>query len=228
VNNLEFIEIESKKLTEARIRKIESEKERLTKMLKFETPLYDKGVKYIAGIDEVGRGPLAGPVVTAAVILKPNVLIEGVNDSKKVTEKNREKLFDIITNNCISYGIGMASEKNIDEINILNATKNAMMEALSNLEVVPEHILVDAVKLDVDVPITPLIKGDAFSLSIAAASIVAKVTRDRLMCAYHEIYPKYGFDRNKGYGTKEHIEALKKYGPSPIHRLSFIEGILNR
>ena len=225
----EFIPInKDAKMTEARIKKYESEKIRLEEMLRFEKPLYEQGIKHIAGIDEVGRGPLAGPVVTASVILKPNVLIEGVNDSKKVTEKNREKLFDIITNNCISYGIGMASEKKIDEINILNATKNAMMEALSNLEVVPEHILVDAVKLDVDVPITPLIKGDAFSLSIAAASIVAKVTRDRLMCAYHEIYPKYGFDRNKGYGTKEHIEALKKYGPSPIHRLSFIKGILSK
>ena len=205
----------------------EEEIERLTKLSEYERDLNTKGFKYIAGIDEVGRGPLAGPVVTAAVILKPNVLIEGVNDSKKVTEKNREKLFDIITNNCISYGIGMASEKKIDEINILNATKNAMLEALSNLEVVPEHILVDAVKLDTAVPITPLIKGDAFSFSIAAASIVAKVTRDRLMCAYHEIYPEYGFNKNKGYGTKEHIEALKKYGPSPIHRLSFIGGLLN-
>ena len=223
---MEFIEIEAKKMTEARVRKIESEKERLCKMFRFENPLFENGVRYIAGIDEVGRGPLAGPVVTAAVVMKPDVLIEGVNDSKKVSEKNREKLFDIIINNCISYGIGMASEKKIDEINILNATKNAMREAISNLKVIPEHLLIDAVDLGVDIPTTSLIKGDAFSFSIAAASIVAKVTRDRLMVAYDEIYPEYGFSRNKGYGTSEHVSALKKYGPCPIHRMSFIQGII--
>ncbi len=221
-----FIEMTEKKKTEARIRKIESEKERLLNMQRFEKPLYDKGVKYIAGIDEVGRGPLAGPVVTCAMVLKPDVLIEGVNDSKKVSEKNREILFDIIINNCISYGIGMANEKVIDRINILNATKEAMKESVSNLKITPEHLLIDAVDLGVDIPYTPLIKGDAFSISIAAASIVAKVTRDRLMVAYDEIYPEYGFSRNKGYGTAEHVEALKKYGPCPIHRMSFIKGIL--
>ncbi len=221
-----FIEMTEKKKTEARIRKIESEKERLLNMQRFEKPLYDKGVKYIAGIDEVGRGPLAGPVVTCAMVLKPDVLIEGVNDSKKVSEKNREILFDIIINNCISYGIGMANEKVIDRINILNATKEAMKESISNLKITPEHLLIDAVDLGVDIPYTPLVKGDAFSISIAAASIVAKVTRDRLMVAYDEIYPEYGFSRNKGYGTAEHVEALKKYGPCPIHRMSFIKGIL--
>lgn len=224
---MEFIEIETKKMTEARIKKIESEKIRLLGMQKFEKPLYNNGIKYIAGIDEVGRGPLAGPVVTCAVVLKPDVLIEGVNDSKKVSEKNREKLFDIIIDNCISYGIGMANEKVIDKINILNATKQAMCEAISNLSVIPEHLLIDALELGVDIPTTPLIKGDAFSISIASASIIAKVTRDRMMVAYDEIYPEYGFCRNKGYGTKEHIDALRKYGPSPIHRNSFIRGILD-
>ena len=225
---MEFIEINNKKLTDARLRKIESEKERLIKMQRFERPLYDKGILHVAGIDEVGRGPLAGPVVTCAVILKPDVLIEGLNDSKKVSEKNREKLFDIIIENSISYGIGMANEKVIDEINILNATKDAMKEAVANLKVVPEHLLIDAVDLGADIPTTSLIKGDAFSLSIAAASIIAKVTRDRMMMAYDEIYPEYGFSRNKGYGTAEHVEALKKYGPCPIHRMSFIQGILEK
>lgn len=223
---MEFIEINEKKMTDARIKKIECEKERLIKMQRFERPLYDKGIKYVAGIDEVGRGPLAGPVVTCAVILKPDVLIEGVNDSKKVSEKNREKLFDIIINNCVSYAVGMANEKIIDEINILNATKQAMCEAVSNLKVTPEHLLIDAVELGLNIPSTAIIKGDAFSVSVAAASIVAKVTRDRMMVAYDEIYPEYGFCRNKGYGTAEHIEALKKFGPCPIHRMSFIKGIL--
>lgn len=221
-----FIEIEPKKMTEARMKKIDLEKERLINMQRFELPLYGKGIKYIAGMDEVGRGPLAGPVVTCAIILKPDVLIEGVNDSKKVAESKREKLFDIITDNCFAYSIGMSSEKIIDEINILNATKKAMCEAVSNLDMKPEHVLIDAVNLDLGIPVTPIIKGDALSISIAAASIVAKVTRDRIMGAYDEIYPEYGFKKNKGYGTAEHIEALKKYGPTPIHRLSFIKGIL--
>ena len=225
---MEFIELTEKKMTEARIRKIESEKERLIKMQKFEKPLYENGIKYVAGIDEVGRGPLAGPVVTCAMVLRPDVLIEGVNDSKKVSEKNREKLFDIIIDNCISYGIGMANEKVIDSINILNATKEAMKEALANLKVTPEHLLIDALELGINIPTTPLIKGDAFSISIAAASIIAKVTRDRMMVAYDEIYPEYGFARNKGYGTSEHVAALKKYGPCPIHRMSFIQGILEK
>lgn len=217
-----------KKMTEARIKKIESEKNRLIQMQKFEKPLYEKGIKYIAGIDEVGRGPLAGPVVTCAMVLKPDILIEGVNDSKKVSEKNREKLFDIIIENCVSYGIGMANEKIIDSINILNATKEAMKEALCNLKITPEHLLIDALDLGVSIPTTSLIKGDAFSISIASASIVAKVTRDRMMIAYDEIYPEYGFAKNKGYGTAEHILALKKYGPCPIHRKSFIKGILEK
>lgn len=225
---MNFIELEEKKLTEARIKKIESEKVRLLQMRRFENPLYENGVNYIAGIDEVGRGPLAGPVVTCAVILDKETLIEGVNDSKKVSEKKREKLFDVILENCISYGIGMASEKVIDDINILNATKRAMIESISNLEVYPEHILIDAVSLETEIPITPLISGDALSISIAAASIVAKVTRDRLMREYDTIYPEYGFAQNKGYGTAAHIEAIKKYGPCPIHRMSFLKSILEK
>lgn len=225
---MNFIELEEKKLTEARARKIEAEKERLLKMQKFERPLYEKGIKYIAGIDEVGRGPLAGPVVTCAVILDSETLIEGVNDSKKVSEKKREKLFDVILENCVAYGIGMASEKVIDDINILNATKRAMMESIENLSVYPEHILIDAVRLETEVPITPLISGDANSISIAAASIVAKVTRDRMMREYDSIYPEYGFAQNKGYGTAAHIEAIKKYGPCPIHRRSFLKTILEK
>lgn len=225
---MKFIELEEKKMTEARIKKIESEKVRLLQMRRFENPLYENGINYIAGIDEVGRGPLAGPVVTCAVILDKEIMIEGVNDSKKVSEKKREKLFDVILENCVSYGIGMASEKVIDDINILNATKRAMLESISNLEVYPEHILIDAVRLETEIPITPLISGDALSISIAAASIVAKVTRDRLMREYDTIYPEYGFAQNKGYGTAAHIEAIKKYGPCPIHRMSFLKSILEK
>lgn len=219
---MNFIEIEEKKLTDARVKKIQLEKERLMKMRRFEEPLYNKGIKYIAGIDEVGRGPLAGPVVTCAVILKSDLIIEGINDSKKVAEVKREKLYDIITKNCVAFGIGLISEKTIDEINILNATKQAMKDAVMNLSVKPEHLLIDAVDLGIDIPHTAIIKGDAFSISVAAASIVAKVTRDHLMEAYDEIYPEYGFKKNKGYGTKEHIDAIKKFGPCPIHRMSFI------
>jgi len=225
---MNFIELEEKKMTEARIRKIEAEKDRLLKMKKFENPLYEKGIKYIAGIDEVGRGPLAGPVVTCAVILDKDTLIEGVNDSKKVSEKKREKLFDVILENCVAYSIGMASERVIDEINILNATKKAMLESIENLSVYPEHILIDAVRLETEIPLTPLISGDAISISIAAASIVAKVTRDRMMIEYDSIYPEYGFAQNKGYGTAAHIEAIKKYGPCPIHRRSFLKTILEK
>ena len=224
---MQFIPINpDAKQTPARIKKVEEEKIRLEKMLQFENPLYEQGINYIAGIDEVGRGPLAGPVVACALILKKDVLIEGVNDSKKVSEIKREKLFDIILDNVESYGIGIVNEKIIDEINILNATKKAMTMAVEICNIKPEHLLIDAEKLDLGIPFTPIIKGDAFSLSIAAASIIAKVTRDRMMQEYDLIYPGYNFAKNKGYGTKEHIEAIIKQGPSPIHRRSFIEGIL--
>lgn len=190
-------------------------------MKEFETELYNNGINFIAGIDEVGRGPLVGPVVTAAVILPKDFYDERINDSKKLTEKKRELLYDVIMENAISVGIGMSSPEVIDEINILNATKKAMIEAVNNLSIKPEHLLIDAVKLDIDIPQTSIIKGDAKSESIAAASIIAKVTRDRMMVELDKKYPMYDFKHNKGYGTKKHIEALYEYGPIKEHRKSF-------
>lgn len=190
-------------------------------MKEYENELYNKGIKYIAGVDEVGRGPLVGPVVTAAVILPGDFYDERINDSKKVTEKKREMLYDVIMENAVSVGIGMSSSEVIDEINILEATKKAMKEALNNLSVKPEHVLIDAVKLDIDIPSTSIIKGDAKSQSIAAASIIAKVTRDRMMYELDKEHPEYDFAHNKGYGTKKHIEAIRKYGILKEHRKSF-------
>ena len=190
-------------------------------MKEFETELYNKGINFIAGIDEVGRGPLVGPVVTAAVILPKDFYDERINDSKKLTEKKRELLYDVIMENAISVGIGISSEDVIDEINILNATKRAMIEAVNNLSVKPEHLLIDAVKLNTDIPQTSIIKGDAKSESIAAASIIAKVTRDRMMIELDKIHPEYDFKHNKGYGTKKHIEAIRKYGIIKEHRKTF-------
>lgn len=190
-------------------------------MKEYENELYNKGIKYIAGVDEVGRGPLVGPVVTAAVILPVDFYDERINDSKKVTEKKREILYDAIMENAVSVGIGMSSSEVIDEINILEATKKAMKEALNNLSVKPEHVLIDAVKLDIDIPSTSIIKGDAKSQSIAAASIMAKVTRDRMMYELDKEHPEYDFAHNKGYGTKKHIEAIRKYGILKEHRKSF-------
>ena len=190
-------------------------------MKEFENELYESGIKYIAGIDEVGRGPLVGPVVTAAVILPRDFYDERINDSKKLTEKKRELLYDVIMENAVSVGIGISSEDVIDDINILEATKKAMIEAVNNLSVKPEHLLIDAVKLNVDIPQTSIIKGDAKSESIAAASIVAKVTRDRMMIELDKIHPEYDFKHNKGYGTKKHIEAIEKYGIIKEHRKTF-------
>lgn len=190
-------------------------------MKEFEAELYNNGINFIAGIDEVGRGPLVGPVVTAAVILPKDFYDERINDSKKLTEKKRELLYDVIMENAISVGIGISSEDVIDEINILNATKRAMLEAVNNLSVKPEHLLIDAVKLDTDIPQTSIIKGDAKSESIAAASIIAKVTRDRMMIELDKIHPEYDFKHNKGYGTKKHIEAIRKYGIIKEHRKTF-------
>ncbi len=190
-------------------------------MKEFENELYENGIKYIAGIDEVGRGPLVGPVVTAAVILPREFYDERINDSKKLTEKKRELLYDVIMENAVSVGIGISSEDVIDEINILEATKKAMIEAVNNLSVKPEHLLIDAVKLNIDIPQTPIIKGDAKSESIAAASIVAKVTRDRMMIELDKEHPEYDFKHNKGYGTKKHIEAIEKYGILKEHRKTF-------
>ena len=190
-------------------------------MKEFETELYNNGINFIAGIDEVGRGPLVGPVVTAAVILPKNFYDERINDSKKLTEKKRELLYDVIMENAISVGIGISSEDVIDEINILNATKRAMLEAVNSLSVKPEHLLIDAVKLNTSIPQTSIIKGDAKSESIAAASIIAKVTRDRMMVELDKIHPEYDFKHNKGYGTKKHIEAIRKYGIIKEHRKTF-------
>lgn len=190
-------------------------------MKEFETELYNNGINFIAGIDEVGRGPLVGPVVTAAVILPKDFYDERINDSKKLTEKKRELLYDVIMENAISVGVGISSEDVIDEINILNATKRAMLEAVNNLSVKPEHLLIDAVKLNTDIPQTSIIKGDAKSESIAAASIIAKVTRDRMMIELDKIHPEYDFKHNKGYGTKKHIEAIRKYGIIKEHRKTF-------
>ena len=190
-------------------------------MKEFENELYESGIKYIAGIDEVGRGPLVGPVVTSAVILPKDFYDERINDSKKLTEKKREQLYDVIMENAVSVGIGISSEDVIDDINILEATKKAMIEAVNNLSVKPEHLLIDAVKLNVDIPQTSIIKGDAKSESIAAASIIAKVTRDRMMIELDKEHPEYDFKHNKGYGTKKHIDAIEKYGILKEHRKTF-------
>lgn len=182
---------------------------------------------YICGIDEVGRGPLAGPVVAGAVILPKDCKILYLNDSKQLSAKKREELYDVIMEHAVAVGIGMASPKRIDEINILQATYEAMREAIGKLSVVPQILLNDAVTIpQVIIPQVPIIKGDAKSVSIAAASIVAKVTRDRMMVEYDKMMPEYGFASNKGYGAAAHIEALKKYGPSPIHRASFIKNFV--
>lgn len=208
--------------------------EKLIEMKKFDQET--SGVTaYIAGVDEVGRGPLAGPVVTAAVILPEDFDIPGIDDSKKLTEKKREALFPVIKEHALAYGIGMADHKLIDEINILEATKVAMAEAVEKAnEMLQErcgeqiqHVLFDAMKLDtVKLPQTSVIKGDAKSLAIAAASVIAKVTRDRMMVELAEKYPHYAFEKNKGYGTKAHYEGLEKAGPCEIHRMTFLKNFL--
>lgn len=193
-------------------------------MFEFEDKYMSDGYKFIAGMDEAGRGPLAGPVCVAIVImpLEKDKIIEGINDSKKLSEKKREALYEKIIDTAISYKIELIDEKTIDTINILNATKLGMYKCINEIEVRPDIVLVDAVKLDADVKTESIIKGDALSYSIACASILAKVTRDRLMLDLDKKYPEYEFKKHKGYGTKLHIENLKKYGPSEIHRRSFI------
>lgn len=191
-------------------------------LLKYEKELYEKGITLIAGVDEVGRGPLFGPVVTAAVILPVGYNLEGLTDSKKLTPKKRDKFFDIIKNDAIAIGVGMCSPERIDEINIYEATKEAMYEAISNLTTKPEHVLIDAMKLeDLTISSTSIIKGDAKSISIAAASVIAKVTRDRMMESIALDHPEYGFERHKGYPTKAHVEAVKKYGVLEGYRKTF-------
>ncbi len=202
-------------------------------MLKIEQELWNKGYEYLACIDEVGRGCLAGSVVTCAVIMTKDVLIEGVNDSKKLTHKKREQLFDVIMEKAVAVGIGEMSCEKVDEINIKNATKLAMLQAVENLrdkegnKVVPDYLLIDAEKLDTYIPQLNIVKGDAKCHGIAAASIIAKVTRDRQMDEADKIYPEYNLAKNKGYGTKEHIDALLEYGPTEIHRKTFLKKIMN-
>ena len=206
----------------------EKEIERLRYLKSEEEKIYANKVEYICGIDEAGRGPLAGPVVVGAVILPKDSFIEGINDSKKISEKKREKLFDLITEEAIAYSVGIVSQNTIDEINILNATKLGVKIALEELKIKPDMIMIDALKgMDtLGIPYMSIIKGDAKCYSIAAASIVAKVTRDRLMRQWDEVYPVYGFSKHKGYGTKEHIEKIKEYGPCILHRKSFIKNFI--
>ena len=202
----------------------EKEEQRLINLKEIEENLYkEKNLQYICGIDEAGRGPLAGPVVVAACIMPRNSMIEGVNDSKKVSEKKREELFEIITNEAISYGVGIIDQKEIDRINILNATKEGLTMAVKELNPRPDLIIVDALN-NIDTLGTKyesIIKGDAKCYSIAAASIIAKVTRDRIMREWDKVYPQYGFEKHKGYGTAAHIAAIREYGLCPIHRRSF-------
>ena len=206
----------------------EKEIERLNILKNIENNWHQKGKKLVCGIDEAGRGPLAGPVVVAAVIMPEDSFIEGVNDSKKVSEKKREKLYDEITENAIAWSVGIIDQNEIDEINILNATKKGLTTALTELKEKPDIILVDALtKIDtLGIPYESIIKGDAKSYSIAAASIIAKVTRDRIMRQWDEIYPQYGFINHKGYGTKAHIDAIKQYGLCPLHRKSFTKNFI--
>lgn len=206
----------------------EKEIERLNNLKKEELSLYNENVKYICGIDEAGRGPLAGPVVVGAVILPVDSLIEGVNDSKKVSEKKREKVFEEIISQAISYSVGIVDQKTIDEINILNATKLGVKQAIEGLNVKPDLILIDALThIETHgIPYKSIIKGDAKEYSIAAASIIAKVTRDRMMVEWDKIFPEYGFAKHKGYGTSAHIQALKEYGPCMLHRRSFIKNFI--
>ncbi len=197
-------------------------------MLEYEHKYIGQNLSKIAGVDEVGRGPLAGPVVVACVImpLGDEDIIQGVNDSKKLSEKKREMLYDIILDKAISYRIELADEKRIDEINILNATKECMKNSIENMQVTPDVVLIDAVDIHTNVPIEPIIKGDAKSYSIACASIIAKVYRDRLMKEYDAVYPEYGFASNKGYGSAQHIQAIKEKGACPIHRRTFIKNFV--
>ncbi len=211
--------------------RLERMKQDFERMNELENALYEEGngvgsVTMIAGVDEVGRGPLAGPVVTAAVILPRDFDVLGVNDSKKLSEKRREELYEIIIERAVTWNIGMRDNEIIDRINILEATKEAMTDAILGLTVRPDHVLIDALTLkNIDIPQTGIIKGDSNSISIAAASIVAKVTRDRMMREYHKTWPAYSFDSNKGYGTKAHYQGIREVGICPIHRKSFLKNM---
>ena len=211
--------------SEKKLAALQREKERIEKLRVYEEKYRE--YEFICGIDEVGRGPLAGPVVAGAVILPRDCRILYINDSKQLSEKKREELFEIIREKAVAFALGYATPERIDEINILQATYEAMRQAIDRLKVRPDLLLNDAVTIPkVDIPQVPIIKGDAKSITIGAASIVAKVTRDRLMEEYDKVFPEYDFARNKGYGSPAHIEALKKYGPSVIHRKSFIKNFI--
>ena len=212
------------KAIEKRKRAIQAELDeelRLEQMLRYEKELYQAGYLAIAGIDEVGRGPLAGPVVAAAVILPPGCKIKGLNDSKKIPKKKHQEIYKEVMDKALAVGIGLMDSEIIDQVNIYEATKLAMKEALSKLSLKPDYLLIDAMKLDIDIPQESIIKGDANSLSIAAASVVAKVTRDKLMADYDKEYPGYDFAKNAGYGTKSHLQGLERNGVTPIHRKTF-------
>lgn len=187
----------------------------------YEKDLINNGITLIGGIDEVGRGPLVGPVVASCVILPVNYKLKGLTDSKKLTEKKRNEFYDILMKDAVSIGIGIIDEKRIDEINIYEATKEAMISAVNNMDIKPEHVLIDAMKLDINIPSTSIIKGDSKSLSIAAASVIAKVTRDRMLDELDQKYPMYDFIHNKGYPTKKHLEAIKEYGIIKEHRKTY-------
>lgn len=203
------------------IQKRIDEDERLEGMLAYEKECYARGMELIAGVDEVGRGPLAGPVVAAAVILPKGCKISGLNDSKKIPKSKHKEIYEAVLQNAIAIGIGIKDNQVIDQVNIYEATKLAMMEAIGQLDPQPQHLLIDAMKLDLSIPQTSIIKGDANSLSIAAASIVAKVTRDQMMEDLDQLYPGYDFAQNAGYGTANHLAGLHKLGVTPIHRRSF-------
>ncbi len=210
----------------------EKEIERLKELKKEEEKFYKQGILTVCGIDEAGRGPLAGPVVVACAMMKPDSMIEGVNDSKKISEKKREKIYEQIIEEAVAYGVAIIDQNEIDEINILNATKKGLTmcikEVENKLNEKPKVILVDALtKIDTDgIPYKSIIHGDSLSYSIAAASIIAKVTRDRIMRQWDEVYPQYGFAKHKGYGTKMHIDAIKEYGLCPLHRRSFTKNFI--
>ena len=190
-------------------------------LYKYEKELYNKGLNLIGGVDEVGRGPLIGSVVAACVVLPKDFVLEGLTDSKKLSEKKRNLFYDIIKEKAIAIGIGIVDEKVIDEVNIYEATKIAMKDAIENTNIKLDHVLIDAMPLDINIPTTSIIKGDAKSISIAAASVIAKVTRDRMMYELDDKYPMYDLKNNKGYGTKKHIEAIEKYGITKYHRITF-------
>lgn len=205
----------------------EEETERVRAIWEIEKGLYEKGIKYVAGVDEAGRGPLAGSVYAAAVILPKGIIIKGIDDSKKLSEKRRGELYDEITEKAIAYSIFSVDEKRIDEINILNATFEAMNGAVNNLKIKPDYVIIDGNRISgMDIPHETVVKGDSKSISIAAASILAKVSRDRYITEMAKVYPQYGFEKHKGYGTKAHNEAILEYGPCKIHRRSFLKKLL--